>query len=245
MLSPDIVSLRQFYASPFGEAVRGLIGGALLARWPGMQGDAILAMGYATPYLHPYLDQARPMMVCMPAAQGAEYWPPTRANLVFLAGEAELPLPDNSINRVLMVHALEHTEQLSWMMQEIWRVLTPEGRLLAVVPNRLSLWARLSRSPFGHGRPFSMAQLRDLLGEQHFSMTGEGSALFMPPVDSRLLWKMAARLEKIGTWLGLNIGGVLLVEAQKQVYGAIHQPAVVGKSYRVRLRPAASAMPRT
>lgn len=245
MFSPDIVSLRQFYASPFGQAVRALLSESLMRWWPQARGDAMLAVGYVTPYLNPYLDQAKPLAVCMPAGQGGEYWPGMRANVVFLGSEFDLPLADNSINRVLLMHSLENSEHLSWMMQEIWRVLTPEGRVLAVVPNRLSLWSRFSGSPFGYGRPFSAAQMRDLMSEHHFSITRCSSALFAPPLHSRLLWKLAGRIEKAGQWLGLHIGGVLLVEAQKQVYGAIQQPAQLAKKpYRVRLEPAATrAMP--
>lgn len=238
MFAPDIVSLRQFYSNPFGEAVRALLAESIHRHWPGVAGDAMLAIGYATPYLAPYIDQAKPLLVCMPAGQGAEYWPAARANMVFLGSESELPLQDNSVNRVLLLHSVENTEQLSWMMQEIWRVLTPEGRVLAVVPNRLSLWSRLSRSPFGYGRPFSMAQMRDLMSDHRFALTRCCSALFVPPLHSRLLWKLAQRIEKVGQWLGLSIGGVLLVEAEKQVHAAIQQPAVLQKNYRVRLQPA-------
>jgi len=40
-----------------------------------------------------------------------------------IADETELPFPDNSIDRVLLVHALESSEHPSDMLGEVWRVL--------------------------------------------------------------------------------------------------------------------------
>ncbi len=233
MFSPDIVTLRQFYATRFGVAARALIAASLGQLWPDAGGDLVLGIGYAMPYLEPYLDQAAPVMACMPAQQGAAHWPPSRDNAVFLSHESELPLPENSVNRVLLLHSVEHSEQLAGMMDDIWRILTPGGRVLAIVSNRMGFWARSSRSPFGYGRPFSMAQLRDLMIAHQFTLTRSSSALFIPPTRLRLLWRIADKIEKVGKFLCPFVGGVLLVEAEKQIYASIKQPVSVRKTYRV------------
>ncbi|MDE3059616.1 MAG: methyltransferase domain-containing protein [Pseudomonadota bacterium] len=241
MFTPDIISLRQFYATPLGMGARELIAAALAELWPQAKDDVALGIGYPVIYLEPYLEQASPVMVCMPAHQGAACWPSARPNLVFLGHESELPLPENSVNRILLVHSVEHSEQLSGMMEEIWRVLTPGGRVLAIVPNRMGFWARSSRSPFGYGRPFSMAQLRDLMTHHRFTLTRCTSALLVPPTRLRLLWRFARQIEEIGRWLWPFLGGVLLVEAEKQLYASIKQP-VMRKGYRLPLPAATPAM---
>ena len=235
MFAPDVVNLRQFYASPFGQAAASLIAASLRHLWPEVRGDAMLGIGYATPYLEPYLGQTSPVVMCMPAAQGAAYWPAGRANLVFLAHEPELPLQESSINRILLVHSVENSEQLSWMMREIWRVLTPGGRVLAIVPNRMGFWSLSSKSPFGYGRPFSMAQLKDLVAEHQFTLTRSSSALFIPPMRWRFLWRAAEKIEKAGKLLCPFIGGVLLIEAEKQIYSTIRQPVHAKQGYRVHI----------
>lgn len=238
MFAPDVVSLRQFYATPLGEAARALIVRRLFALWPPNAGETTLGLGFATPYLDPYLGQHGTVLAAMPAAQGAIYWPPGRNNLTFLAHEADLPLPAESVNRVLLVHSVEHSEHLSWMMREAWRVLTPGGRLLVVAPNRLSFWSRSARSPFGYGRPFSPIQLRALIEEHEFTPLRPASALFTPPLYWRWLWRISDKTEAIGKFLFRPFGGVLMLEAEKQLYAAIKQP-VSAKSYR----PAMSAKP--
>jgi hypothetical protein len=232
MFSPDIVAFRQFYTTPLGEAVRGLIARALHELWPGVGSDAVLGIGYCAPYLESLVADGAHVTMCMPAHQGAAAWPPG-ANLVFLAHESDLPLRENSLNRVLLLHSVENSEHLSWMMEEVWRTLTPGGRVLAIVPNRLGFWSRSSKSPFGYGRPFSMAQLRDLMADHHFTLTRCSSALFIPPTHFKLVWRMADKLEAIGKFLCPFIGGVLLIEAEKQLYAAIRQPAKARKLYGV------------
>jgi len=236
MFAPDIVNLRQFYATAFGQDICRFIGTAIHALWPGAKGDVVLGIGYCTPYLEHYVAEAAPVCVCMPAEQGAAYWPMQKDNLVFLGHESELPFRENSINRILLVHSFENVEQLSWMMEEMWRVLTPGGRVLAVVPNRAGFWCRSSRTPFGYGRPFSLAQLKDVMSNHQFTHTNSSSALFMPPVRIRFLWRVAQRLERIGRMICPFIGGVLLVEAEKQIYASIKQPAVARAGYATAVR---------
>lgn len=218
---------------PLGVRVQQLVGQSILSLWPNATGDHVLGVGFPTPYLEPYLAGAT-ISVCMPGQQGAAYWPLGEANRVCLAHESELPLQENSVNRVLLMHAMEHSEQLSWMMSEVWRVLTPGGRVLAVVPSRLGFWSRSSRSPFGYGRPFSLMQLRDLMTEHQFTPTRSASALFIPPFRSELLWKMAPKIEQIGKTLCWFMGGVLLVEAEKQVYAAVRPPVAPRRVYAPR-----------
>lgn len=233
MFTPDVVSLRQFYASPFGDAVRVMIMRSIHRFWGDIRKDALLGVGYVAPYVDSYMAQAGPLVIAMPAQQGAVYWPSEGPNRMFLTHESELPLQENSVNRVLLIHSIEHSDQLAWMMREAWRVLTPGGRVLAVVPNRMGFWARSSRSPFGYGRPFSTAQLRDLLIEHDFTLTRSATALFIPPTYSGVLWRFAPKIEKLGRLFCRFIGGVVLMEAEKQVYAAIRQGAAAKHGYRV------------
>src|SRR4051812_35784469 len=81
MFVPDILSLRQFYATPFGEEVRSLIAAGITELWPDAKGDTLLGIGYATPYLGAYTGKNAPVVACMPARQGAVSWPSTAGNM--------------------------------------------------------------------------------------------------------------------------------------------------------------------
>src|ERR687888_355386 len=89
--------------------------------------------------------------------------PRERHNLTALVDENDLPLPDRSVDRVLLVHAVECTEQVRPMLREIWRVMADGGRLIVVAPTRAGLWSQVDRSPFYQGHPYSPGQLAVLL----------------------------------------------------------------------------------
>jgi SAM-dependent methyltransferase len=119
------------------------------------------------------------------------------------------------------------------LLREVWRVLAPSGRVIAVIPNRRGVWTRTDNTPFGHGRPYSRSQITQLLRQTWFTPTAWGEALFMPPFASSWFLRSALAWERVGAALSLPVAGVHIVEATKQVYRAI--PA---KRERTRLIPA-------
>ena len=119
------------------------------------------------------------------------------------------------------------------LLREVWRVLAPSGRVIAVIPNRRGVWTRTDNTPFGHGRPYSRSQITQLLRQTWFTPTAWGEALFMPPFAGGWFLRSALAWERVGAALSLPLAGVHIVEATKQVYRAI--PA---KRERTRLIPA-------
>jgi SAM-dependent methyltransferase len=177
----------------------------------------------------------------MPAQQGVLHWPSDGAGAVTLCDETEIPLPDVSIDRVLMVHGLECSEQLRPMLREIWRILADGGRLLAVVPNRRGIWARLDRTPFGHGYPYTPGQLSRLLRDTLFTPTRVEPALFVPPSRSRMVIASAPAWENIGSRWFPRFSGVLMIEAGKEIYAATPASAVARRRSRyVEVMPRAN-----
>lgn len=214
----DVVDLRDFYDSRRGAVARHMIRRAVRAMWPDLRGQALLGLGYATPYLRQFRGEVERVVAVMPARQGVVHWPAEGPGLVALAEDTELPLPDCSIDRVLLVHGLEHSERLRDTLREIWRVLTGEGRLIAVVPNRRGIWARVDRTPFGWGHPYSPTQVSRLLRDQMFMPTRTDRALFVPPTTSRTLLRSAPAIERVGQRWFPHFAGVILVEAGKRLH---------------------------
>ncbi|MGQ3672947.1 class I SAM-dependent methyltransferase [Xanthobacter sp. TB0136] len=212
----DVVDLRNFYAQPLGVMTRRLLGRTIRRRFHDVTGLSVLGIGYATPYLNVFREEAERCIAMMPAAQGVVHWPIGERSQTALVDEMMLPLPTASMDRVLVVHALEMTSQAEEMLREVWRVLSPGGRLLAVVPNRRGVWARLDTTPFGNGRPFSRGQLVSLMREALFTPIGWDDALYAPP--SRWFLRTAVALERIGGKLSLPFSGAIVVEATKQMY---------------------------
>src|SRR5712675_521156 len=229
----DVVDLRNFYAHPLGTVARRFVGRGIRRLWSGGARLRVLGVGYATPYLGLFREDAERCLAFMPAAQGVVKWPSSRPTLAALVDELELPLTDAAVDRVLLVHALEMAHDPAALLREVWRVLAAGGRLLVVVPNRRGVGARLDTTPFGHGRPYSRSQITQLLREAWFTPTGWGEALHVPPVARGWFLRSAAAWERAGSAVATPFAGVHIVEATKQVYRAI--PA---RRERARLVPA-------
>lgn len=220
MLS-DIVDLRAFYQSVLGHFAERSITMALASIWTPIASERLVGFGYALPWLDRFGADSERVFAFMPAKQGAVAWPSGAPSATVLVLDEELPLADSSIDRILMVHALEHCENPQGALLEIWRVLAPGGRLVLVVPNRRGVWARFEHTPFGNGRPYSRTQLVEALREANFTPGAWADALHFPPSKRRWVMRMHNLVERAGRRFWPIFAGVLVVEAEKRLYQGI------------------------
>ncbi|MCP1170453.1 hypothetical protein [Limimaricola litoreus] len=217
----DVLDLRNFYyRSALGRAAQKVIRDQLVEWWPvpHVQGQTVAGYGFAVPLLRPYLAQARRVIGLMPGPQGVMPWPAGQPNVSVLCEETLWPIRTGQVDRLVLMHGLETSEHAGALLDECWRALGPGGRAVFVVPNRAGLWSRSDATPFGYGRPYSLGQLEAQLRGHRFVTERAISALYRPPSLRRGWRRSAALLEKAGRHMPvLNTGGVLMVEASKQV----------------------------
>jgi SAM-dependent methyltransferase len=230
----DVSDLKGFYDLQLGQIARQLIRKRIHEMWPSVRGQVVLGLGYATPYLRPFQVEADRVLAMMPAQQGVIAWPQEVGNLTALIDEAEIPLPDASVDRVILAHVLETSESLRPLLRQVWRILSGNGRLIVVAPNRASLWAQFEMTPFGHGTPFSRTQLDRVLTDSLFTPLRFENSLYFPPFGARQLLRDGLRWESIGSRVWPRFSGVLIAEASKQVYALSPDG---GARQRVRARP--------
>lgn len=232
----SVYDFKSFYNTRLGRVARGVLRGRIDEIWPSCKGLRVMGCGYAVPYLQTLSIEAERSFALMPAGAGAHAWPSgsKSLNLVALSEQSEIPIETNSIDRVLMVHDLEHCEFMNPNLSEVWRVLKSTGRLLVLAPNRSGLWARSDKNPFGQGRPFSNSQLCNLLRDNQFVHERTEEALFMPPIAYRPLLRFSNTFEKIGKSAFPIVSGVHIIEASKQLYARADKGS--GSAIRVRGR---------
>jgi SAM-dependent methyltransferase len=224
----DVLELRQFYASELGRAARTMVARKLAEAWGDAHGQDVLGLGYATPFLAPLQPKARRVIAAMPAQQGVEVWPAGGRNLATLVAEDALPFANALFDRVLAVHAIEEAHDPVALLRETWRVMSPSGRVIVVVASRNGPWANFEKTPFGHGRPYTRAQLAELLRDAELEPSGWTRALYIPPIAGLARW--ADGFEQLGSRLWPGISGLVLMEAVKQTFAVKPKPA------RARLR---------
>ena len=240
-MAVDVIDLRGFYGSALGRIAQQAVGAAIASRWETVAGLAVLGLGFAPPYLDSMRDSAERTVSLMPGRQGVLAWPPGALSSVGLVDPLELPLRDAVVDRLLVIHALETSEDALGLMEELWRVLTPGGHMIVVAPNRRGGWARRDSTPFGFGQPYSRSQLTNLLRQALFTPVHWQEALYFPPSQSSLMVSLAPMLERLGTFFGLPFAGVHIIEATKQLY----RPVLAGRRTRVPAQIEPALVPTT
>jgi SAM-dependent methyltransferase len=231
-MRPSVSELHAWYATLEGRRVARTLAALIAGVVKPTPATRFLAVGYPTPLLHG-LDPSRfeRLVIGMPHQQGAHRWPARRGNLVAEVDPFHLPWEAGLFDTVLLIHTLEHGDSRR-QLREIWRVLAPAGRLIALVPNRLGLWSHFEENPFGQGRPFTYGQLGRLLDAAMFEPVAQRTAIPVPPVGA---WRaVGAAISP----LAKGLGGVRLALARKSD-GL--RPAALGVGRRAR---AVAAAPR-
>lgn len=215
----DATRLRDFYyETPLGKLAQKRLQLSLREIWPSVSGLAVGGFGFAAPLMRPLRREAARMTVLMPAGQGAMQWPREGPNVSVLCEEYLWPVRSGFLDRLVLAHALETAERPQRFLDECWRVLAPEARLLVIAPNRSGVWARRDATPFGHGRPYSLQQLTGQLEASGFAVEQVSGALYFPPSAKRTWLRMANIAERVGRRLNFSrLAGVLIVEAIKRV----------------------------
>ena len=216
-MAVDILDLAAFYKTPMGRSVQATMAARINEIWPreADENELLLGYGFAPPLAKQLWPKAEwhflmPQQQGVMAAQSGE-------QAAILTHEAQWPMRDDSVNRLLFLHGLEAANHLDLVLDEAWRVLRPNGRALLIVPNRRGLWARSDTTPFGVGRPFSGSQLRASLQRTGFVPGLMQTALFLPPYLPMGARNSVRFVERGARYVTPRLGGIWLVEAVKQV----------------------------
>jgi SAM-dependent methyltransferase len=232
-MRPDIVNLRQFYSSPLGRKVKRRLRNLVRHYWGHPSGLHMVGVGYTTDILPlpdaPAHSDSR-IIALMPMAQGGIYWPIDGMNHSVLSDELCPPFMPTSLHRVVMLHGFEHHPSPEDLLRVWWKLLVPGGRLMLIVPNRRGLWVRLGRTPFTSGASYTTAALKELCNRGGFSVRATHSALFAPPSTHPLWLRCFGVIEWVGTLLFPHMGGVVVMEAEKQIYAGVREPLRLAKA---------------
>lgn len=230
----NVYDLKTYYAERQGRLVRRILAAHIQAFWPDMKGLEIVGYGYAAPYLRGIEGEAGRVAALMPESGGAHRWPesPQEKGKVSLVEEGRWPLASESVDRLILVHALEQADEPGELLSEAWRVLKSNGRMLVIFPRRMGLWARADWTPFGHGTPYTSGQITRLLQGNGFVRERAERALFMPPFRSFAMLRMAYTMEAFGKFLFPGLAGAGMIEASKQIYLGRAIPVQKGARYR-------------
>ncbi len=198
---------------------------------------------------------------CAPAVESA--WPPAPATDSQPAPEPPrvalccdfdaLPFPSQSLDLVLLPHALEFARDPHHTLREVERVLVPEGRVVIVGFNPTSLWGlrqwsgrwarRIgARDDGAHlflpraGDFIGHRRLRDWLRLLGFEVDRGGFGCYRPALRSQAWLDRWAWMEQAGDRWWPVFGAVYVVSAVKRVRGM----RLIGPAWKTKPKPRAA-----
>ena len=135
-----------------------------------------------------------------------------------------LPLIPNSIDAVLLVHALEFVSDPRAVLAEIYQGLAANAQLLLLGFNPWSLWgvSRLSRGKKGYpwaGQFWSMSRIKSDLRAVGFNIIASKTFFFCGPSNDTDRLRQRLFLEALGQFCLPGCGGVYLIASQKKSLG--------------------------
>ncbi|AVT14636.1 class I SAM-dependent methyltransferase [Paracidovorax avenae] len=240
-MSDEIIGLHHWFDSPPGryllaweqerydEMVADVFGfHALQLGMPGLQGLRANRMP------HRWLALGAAEALLWPPPAETEAGPadgPARAAL--LADPVALPFPENSLDLVLLPHALELSVDPHAALREVHRVLVPEGRLVVSGLNPVSLWGLRQRrgrlyQRLGAGGQLYLPdvgefighwRLRDWLRLLNFEIETISFGAYRPAVRSARWLDRYEWLDAVGARWWPILGAAYMVVAVKRVHG--------------------------
>ena len=141
-----------------------------------------------------------------------------------LADPCWLPFPENSLDLIVLPHALEFAGEPHQLLREVYRAVRPEGQVVIAGFNPFSLFG--ARRYFGRGETppwdgsfIALYRLKDWLALLGFEVTGGALDCYAPPFSQEKWLRRAAFFEQAGDrWWPIG-GGVYYLRATKKLLG--------------------------
>ncbi|MDP2795657.1 MAG: class I SAM-dependent methyltransferase [Sulfurisoma sp.] len=136
-----------------------------------------------------------------------------------------LPFAANSLDLVVLPHALEFEDNPHQVLREVARVLVPEGSVVVTGFNPYSLWgarrrlARRALPPPWRGQYISVPRLKDWFALLGFETRAGAFGCYAPPARQEKWLRRWDFMEKAGDRWWPFAGGVYVLQAIKRVHG--------------------------
>lgn len=159
-----------------------------------------------------------------------------------------LPLDERSIDVALLPHTLDFSDDPHPVLREVSRVLRPEGHVVILGFNPMSLWgvrrlvARHPRSVPWSAHFFRLARVKDWLALLDFECTYGSMLYYRPPVAGEHAMDRLYFMEKAGDRWWPLMAAVYLLVAKKRVFGMTPLPLEWKTSKQLALNGAKPAV---
>ena len=208
--------MNTWFRTPLGEkllaAERRIVDGMLSRRF----GYHLLQLGCAELLLHDSSPMGHKFSFC-------SYQEPDTRHSAIARGQ-EIPLASESVDLVLLHHALDFSDQQHQLLREVSRILIAGGHVVIVGFNPISSWGirnkllgwKQRKAPW-HASLLSTLRLTDWLKLLDFQVDQIKYGCYTLPVNSPTVIRYSSFLESLADRLNWPTGGIYTIVARKQV----------------------------
>lgn len=215
--------LRQWFDSPLGQSLQAHEAHHLRNMLPNLYGTVAVQLGHIgrLDLMDSCIAPTRVLLDGLSMPEGA-----TRVRGL----PEQLPLDAKSADVVLLPHTLDFCEDPHQVLREVSRVLRPEGHVVILGFNPMSLWgfrrliARRPRSAPWCGKFFRLSRIKDWLALLDFETTHGTMLYYRPPLRHGGFMQRLLFLDKMGDRWWPMMAAVYLVVAKKRVVGVTPMP---------------------
>ena len=209
----------EWFARSPGRSLRAVESLALRAVWPSLFGKVAVQLGSLGP-----VDLLESCNAPVRALYELPGLPNTGIPRVQGLAE-ELPFDSRSVDIMLLPHTLDFADEPHQVVREVGRVLTPEGHVVVLGFNPISLWGlwrllnrRRGATPW-NGNFLQLARLKDWLKLLDFDLVQGSMLYYRPPLASETALDRLRFLDQAGDRWWPMAGAVYLLVAKKRVVG--------------------------
>jgi len=192
------------------------------------------ASGASAPYTFPRGAARRAANGVLPLSAAPSFSPAGPVGLPAPAGRStvwcdllDLPFEAQSVDLIVMPHTLEFTSDPHRLLREAERVLMPEGQLIILGFNSLSLWGARQSVGKMTGRPFvpaavdliAFTRLKDWIKLLGFDLERGRFGCYRPPLGSDQWLSRYGFMEAAGDRWWPIFGATYMIKAIKRVPG--------------------------
>ncbi len=192
MDNQSIQNLREFYKTDLGQKLNNLITIKIKSYFDYNQNTLLIG----------YNNIDKKILTLSPAIQEGQS---------ILSDINNLPLDNNSINQIIIIHAIEYIKDIELIIAEIERVLNYEGELLIFMVNKYPLFNILKAINTSEIID-QWHNLKKILQEKNLTITDTSGILFIKPWHSKIT-------KAIDHYMGRHLGirsGIRVLYAKKE-----------------------------
>ena len=235
--------LRHWFDSPLGQSLQALEAHSLRGVLPNLYGTVAAQLGC--------IGALDLMDACIAPTRILLDGPAEHGGCVVHGQPEALPFDAKSVDVLLLPHTLDFCVDPHQVLREANRVLRPEGHVVILGFNPVSLWgfrrlfARRPRIAPWSGKFFRLARVKDWLDLLEFETTHGMMLYYRPPLRNEGVMHRLHFLDKMGDRWWPMMAAVYLIVAKKRVLGVTPLP-LAWKTKRIAGRgavePAARGM---